>query len=504
MRYELRDYQVRAIEGAKAELRAGNKRVLIACPTGAGKTLVALRGIIEPALAKGRRIWFVAPRKQLVAQTSAKLDELGMTEHGIVQANHWRRRPQAPVQVCSKDTLGKRFAGMVAPDIVIWDEAHHCADDNQNGKIIAALPNAVHIGLTATPCRLDGKGLGKVFDAMVQVTTITELIDLGFLVPPRIFHGPILDLSHIKKSAGDFNQRELGEAMDDSQLIGDIVTEWIDHGEDRPTVCFAVNVEHSKHIVQQFLDRGVPAGHIDASTPDAERERLLGLLRDGRIKVMSSVGVFTEGFDMPCVGCVIFARPTASLSLYIQMAGRGLRPEFGIARPGEHCIFLDHAGLTARHGKITKNREWSLDDGLVDAVEKKPKSIPRCPACYVELKGRPDVCPVCQAQLRSQEGEQYELIGDTTRLVEHTDEEAQALADRVRRIRQEYYREVEEKAFLHDWKPIAVGIKFKARFGEWPSREDRATSGQRIKFVRDAHTGRHTPIWAHEKQGGAT
>lgn len=487
MSYELREYQEGAIAETKRLLREGKRRPLIVCPTGGGKTLIAVKGIILPAVAKGSVVWFVAPRKQLVHQTSTKLDEIGLTDHGVVMANHWRKRPLAPVQVCSKDTLRNRHDLMARPNIVIWDEAHHVTDKNGCGAIVTAT-NAIHIGLTATPCRLDGKGLGSIFDCMIQVSTIADLISMGFLIPPRVFRAKGgVDLSGVKMSHGDFNQKDLAAASDKPKLVGNIVAQWQRDGDNRPTVCFAVNVAHSLHIVEQFKAAGVPAGHIDANTPDNERQHLLRLLRSGAIKVMSSVGVFTEGFDMPCVGCVILARATASLSLFIQMAGRGLRPEFGTAREGEHCIFLDHAGLTARFGPITQVREWSLEDGA--KKEAKPFRY-QCRECGEELKGRPEVCPHCGADLRTETSTTEIPEGDDTLLEEAEQAPIVPLSER-----QEYYRKLEEIGFTHNWAPVMVGAKFRDKYGNWPSKTERATSQQRIAIVKNKLTGKWAPVW---------
>lgn len=499
VRYTLRDYQIDAVGRIRQQLLRGRRRVLAVAPTGAGKTLMFCLGIISPSVERGKRAWIVVPRRQLVGQTSQKLDDIGVTDHGVLQGNHWRTRYKATVQVCSKDTLARRMEKikLPTPDLIVWDEAHHLTDDNSYGELLARFPEAVHIGFTATPCRLDGRGLGSVFEEMIQVTTINELIARGYLVPPRVFAAATADLSGVKTQHGDYNQKQLGERMSGSRILGDIVQEWLKHGEGRPTVGFAVNVEHSQRLVAMFKEVGVAAAHIDADTPQEQRDVMIAHLDHGRIKILFSVGVFTEGFDLPSVGCVIFARPSMSLSLYIQMAGRGLRPAKGIAQPGENCIFLDHAGLTHRHGFVTEDREWSLADGA--RPEKKEKRLFSCTGCAAELRNWPPFCPLCGARLREEDREQAELpLPDSTPLKEITEADLQASVEE----RQEAYRQLEEEAYLFNREAWWPGWKFKQRFKVYPTAKDRRTSQNRIKLVQKSDGSGWEAAWSHEQMGG--
>lgn len=497
MTFELRPHQTKSIAEIKANFRAGLRSGVVCCPTGGGKTAVGVDGVIVPATAKGRVCWFVVHSKALIKQTAKKLDSLDIRNYSIAQAGSRRFNPNAQIQVCSIGSMShKRMATMRPPDIIIVDECHRVTPENMFGQLLARYPDAYHIGLTATPARLDGKGLGRSFKFMVVSATISELIRLCYLVPPRVWKGPKIDLSEVKTSHGDYNEKQLGETMNKAKLVGDIVTEWLEHGEDRPTVCFAVNVEHSKNITASFTLRGITAAHIDASTPDFLREELIAKVRSGEVKVLSSVGVFTEGFDLPCVGCVIFARPTKSLSLYIQMGGRGLRPVNGIAEEGENCIVLDHAGLTNMHGHLTEDREWSLADGVKKKM--KPREY-KCPECDVELGTWPSVCPECGADLR-QVPEARKLVVDVqTRLVEDTAPvPTKEELDKELEKRQACYNRLEEHYFLTGQRADVVGFKFRERFGEFPKKADREKSNHRIEFKYDHDKHKWTASWKKE------
>ncbi len=272
---------------------AGHRRPLLVLPTGGGKTVVAAR-IIAGAVERGRRIIFIAHRKELIDQASAKLDASGI-DHGIIMASHWRRRPDAPVQVASIATLINRDL-QHPPDLIFIDECHRARAASYQ-SILEAYPAAFAIGLTATPIRSDGKGLGNLFDRIVQGPSVAHLTEQGFLVPARVYAPANPDTAGVKVTAGDYNQGALQQVMDKPKLTGDIVAHWRRLAEGRLTVCFASGIQHSQHIVEQFRDAGVTAEHIDGTTPKEDRERTLADLAAGRVQVVSNYGVLTEGWD---------------------------------------------------------------------------------------------------------------------------------------------------------------------------------------------------------------
>lgn len=378
----LRQYQSTDIERIRAAVREKFKRILYVLPTGGGKTTIAAE-IIRCAVAKGSKLFFVAHRKELVDQTSRRLDEMTV-DHGVVMADHPRSKPDLPVQVVSIQT-GIRRDLPWTPDIVFVDECHRVAGDSYR-QFIAECGDPVLIGITATPIRGDGQGLGgDLFQTMVVGPQMSELVEMGYLVKPRVFTWKV-DLKGVKITAGDYNSKQLEERMSDAKVVGDVFKEWTKHCSDRTTVIFASGVAHSKLILADFLANGISAEHLDAKTPKPEREEILARLASGVTQVVCNVGILTEGWDCPRVSAVSIVRPTRSKGLYLQMAGRALRP-WG---DKVNCIILDHGGCAMEFGTPTTPQEWELDDKR----KKKPEKI--------DIRDQIKVCPKC--------GEVYEDI----------------------------------------------------------------------------------------------
>ena len=243
-----------------------------------------------------------------------------------------------------------------AADLLIIDEAHHCPA-NTYRQIIKSYPNAVLIGLTATPCRGDGRGLGGIFDVIVECPQVPELIQQGFLVRTHVYAPVDPDLKGVETRVGDYVASQLAERMDLDDLVGDIVSHWHKYGQRRKTVCFTVDVKHSIHVLDEFNKSGVIAEHVDGRTPKAERDAVLARLASGETELVTNCMVLTEGWDLPDVSCAILARPTKKMGLYRQMVGRVLRPA-----PGKfNAIVLDHSGAVFRHGFVEDRVEWTLD-----------------------------------------------------------------------------------------------------------------------------------------------
>jgi DNA repair protein RadD len=315
--------------------------------------------VIRRTVAEGGRVLVLAHRREIVSQTSRKLTDVGV-EHGIIQAGE-ATPDGASVQVASVATLyvrGIRGTKIELPpaDLLVIDECHHATATSWS-KILAAYPNAVLLGLTATPCRGDGRGLGGVFEALIECPQVAQLIEQDYLVGTRVYAPTIPDLKGIKVQAGDYVEKQLAEVMDRPKLVGDIVTHWHRLAEGRKTVVFATGVEHSIHIRDEFRKSGVSCEHIDGGTPKPERDDILRRLGAGAVDVVSNCMVLTEGWDMPEVGCCILARPTRRMGLYRQMVGRVLRPA-----PGKpDAIVIDHSGAVHRHGFAEDPVQWTLD-----------------------------------------------------------------------------------------------------------------------------------------------
>jgi superfamily II DNA or RNA helicase len=394
----LREYQTKVIEEFDRAVAEGKRRIILVAPTGAGKTVIGSE-IIKAVAQKRRGVLVLAHRREIIAQTSQKLHACGIA-HGIIQAGV-TSRPLEDVQVASIQTLhvrAVRTESMELPpaDLLVIDECHH-APASTYRKIIKAYPNAILLGLTATPCRGDCRGLGSIFETIIECPQVAELIEQGFLVKTRVYAPAPPDLKGVTVQAGDYNEKQLAERMDRPKLTGDIVTHWHKYAERRKTVVFAVNVSHSVHLRDEFIKSGVKAEHIDCNTPKPERDASLARLASGEIELITNCMVLTEGWDMPEIGCIVLARPTRKMGLFRQMIGRGLRPAEGKT----DVIVLDHSGAVFRHGFAEDRVEWTLHpDRHAESPEHAarcadPKSrLLECSQCTaIRIAGEP--CPAC-------------------------------------------------------------------------------------------------------------
>ena len=395
----LRPYQVKAIEDIRHHFSKGKKRILLVAPTGSGKTVIA-SSMMQKAKERSKFNLFVAHRRELVMQCSRKLSDFGLN-HGVIMAEK-SPNAMADIQVASIQTFASRKDrdDFIKPnaDIVILDEAHRSVS-GQFTELLKVYPNSFIIGLTATPIRNDGRGLGNIYEEIVECGSIKELTEQGYLVPNRIVAPTIPDLQKIRIVAGDYEKKALTKKMNTAKLVGDIVSHWIKYGENRATVIFATSIAHSKHIANIFRQNGVPSGHIDSEQNELERETQLANLNSGKIKVLSNCQILTEGWDQPKISCVIIARPTKSYPMYLQMIGRTLRPY-----PNKKdTLIIDHSGCVYEHGFPEDAGNWTLStkkpktkDKIKDPqpIEKQPFTCVRCDTVYAP--NRDDyACPNC-------------------------------------------------------------------------------------------------------------
>lgn len=388
-------YQQKAVEVIVSDAAQPTpaRRVLVA-PTGSGKTVIAVEAIKQ----LGRRTLFVAHTREIIGQTYRRLLSAGLTEAelGVVMADDARTNVTARVQVASIQTLARRDAP--AADIIFVDECHH-ATAGAYRKLIEKYPAAHIFGLTATPQRLDGEGLEDLFHDLTVVSGPSWLIEAGCLAEPIVYSAPqqTRDLLRTRMQAvtsggADYGKASLAQAMRSKKLIGNIIDEWFRINVSmRPTVVFASSVQHSKDIAARFRKRGVKAAHLDGETSVADRDRLLVDLAAGTLQVLCNCDVLGEGWDSPTVKCVVLARPTKSLTKYMQQCGRILRP-YKHQRP----IVLDHANNFARHGFPHSDREWTLS-GEERAGKGAPAPVRVCanPACNAVLHASTVECPEC-------------------------------------------------------------------------------------------------------------
>jgi len=375
MRYGLRPYQTDAIDKLRATYKKGNRRVVLVSPTGSGKTVIASALVELATLKNNGRVLFIAHRKEIIDQTSKKLDEVGVP-HGIMMGDDGRRDTNAPVQVASIQTLIRRE--LPQADFIIIDECHLSLAKSYV-QTIQKYNNTPVLGLTATPWRTDGQGLGLLYQDMVVVAQVKELVSQGFLVNPEFYAPYRPDLSKIRVRAGDYVEGDLSKVMDKAHLIGSITEHWLKHANGLCTVVFASSRQHSAHIIDQFQKIGVAARHIDHETTREERNAVLEQLATGQIQVVSNVGLLTEGWDLPQLQCIILARPTMSESLYLQMVGRVMRTTPGKTR----AMVMDHAGCLFHHNSPIAHRNYDLKNNVGKRNKKIATNKTRiCPDCY--------------------------------------------------------------------------------------------------------------------------
>jgi superfamily II DNA or RNA helicase len=401
----LRPYQSEAINRIRNSYRAGKKRPLFVLPTGGGKT-ISFTYITQQALERGSVVWLIAHKDDLIIQISETLKKFNI-RHGIIQGSKPVMK-HLKCQVVSVPTMAKRLGKYDNPDFIIIDEAHHSTAGSYL-KILEYYPDAKVLGVTATPCRSDGRGLGDVYDDLVLGPSVIELINLGFLVAPKYYNpkSAILEaeLKNIKKTAGDYNNKDLAEAVNKAALYGDIIANYRKYCNGVPAVVFCVNIKHADDMSQRFKAAGYSAANVDGTMDKSDVNEILRKLGTGEIQVVTSCNLISEGTDIPAIGCAILARPTKSLSLYIQQIGRALRPYGG----KDHAIILDHANNFGEFGHPLNDRFWSLDGDRGKKRDKEKEEFEdklntgHCRSCgFVWLKSEYDgtKCPDCGAETR--------------------------------------------------------------------------------------------------------
>lgn len=413
--YTLRPYQEKAVDDTREKLRLGYRAPIIWLATGSGKTVIACH-IIKETLAKNNGVWFLAHRNEMIMQCSAKLDE-NSVPHGIIKAGNKRIDPLALVQLASVQTLGNRLhITRRKPKLIIVDECHHAVAPSYR-KILEANKQAIIIGLTATPYRADGRGLKEVFDCLIEVASIDELIVGGHLVKPRVFTGQRVNLAGVDVSGADYNQKQLAKVMNKPKVFGDIVESYLKHASDRLAVCFTGRVEYSKALRAAFMVAGVKAWHLDGTMNDIDRETVFDAFASSSEGVLCNCDVASEGWDCPPVSAVILGWPTKSRNRWRQRCGRGLRPY-----PGKiDCLILDHGNCTDAHGYLTDPDLVDLEQGT-SGERRRPAR--KCPSCGAKYAGAPTFCPVCAERLVDAEEKRLDqsLFGDADfELVEQID-----------------------------------------------------------------------------------
>jgi len=381
----LRTYQIDLIEQIRAELHE-HRRILAVLPTGAGKTHTFCT-IAQLSTYRNNNVLILVHRSELIAQTSARLRAMDVP-HGVIAPGHPVEHHQ--VQVASIHSAARRLRAFPwSPNLLIVDEAHHCAARSWS-QVLEGYPNAHVLGWTATPQRLDGKGLSASFDAMVEGPNVSRLIQMGHLSQYRLYAPPTgADLSGLSKRAGDFKAEQVAERMSASRVLYNAVQNYIKLAPGRRAIAFCASIQHAERTCTAFNEAGVTTATVDATLNAAERTARLDAFKSGATQILVSVDLISEGFDVPACDCAILLRPTASLSVYLQQVGRALRPS-------DHgAIILDCAGNSATHGLPCDPRAWNLQGTAPKSrSELQAIAVRICPACYAVHKPAA-TCPYC-------------------------------------------------------------------------------------------------------------
>lgn len=487
---QLRTYQTDAIVRLRESLQNNKKRIVMALPTGAGKTVIAA-SLIRSAREKNKRVAFVVPSLTLIDQTVARFESNGIWEIGVMQANHEMTDPNMPVQVCSIQTLARRNSPNV--DMVIVDECHVQFKFLIEWMGREEWKDIPFVGLSATPW---AKGMGQVWDDLIIATTTSELIELGHLSPFKCYAPAHPDLSGVKTIAGDFDLKGLSVAMQRGALVADIVSTWLQRGEDRPTVCFAVDRLHAKNICDRFVEAGVAAEYMDAFTPMEERAEIVKRFAGGDTRILCNVGVLTTGFDAD-VRCIILARPTKSEMLYVQMIGRGLRTADG----KDHCLILDHSDTTVRLGFVTDIHHELLDDGNKNgpARPRDAKPLPKeCPSCAFLMPPKTKICPACGFEKKPTSNVE-EVTGDLVELTARKTVIADSMYSTLAQ-KQQFYSELLLHAHLRGYKPGWAAVTYKDKFGNWPPYELKKELASEISPTTQSWIIHRNIAWARSQR----
>ena len=466
----LRDYQSNAVGGLRASIARGHQRVLLVSPTGSGKTVMFCE-LVRLALLKGNRVLVIAHRKELVEQTSKKLDDNGI-DHGIIKAGHWRKRPNLPVQVASIQTLIKR--DHFEAELAIIDEAHRAPTAMYAEALDRFVSPPVVVGVTATPYRLDGLGLGDMFTDMVVAAHAKPLCTAGYLMEPEVIGPP----------AGSA-PKDVPKA--DIVVRGKVIEHWKKYAEGGRTAVFCRDVAHSKATAEAFRDAGIPAAHLDGKTSERRREEMLQDLAAGQLKVLCNCNVLTEGWDLPLLEVVMLLRSTESRMLYKQMVGRVMRPH----PQKRFARVIDHVGLTHLHGPVTSVERYTLSRDKGESVNAKdgigevPLAI-LCEQCNRFFAPQESKCPFCGAPNNRPVDDRIIVETDEKLVILPSGLELRQGQNASAEEKQAYYTHLCQMCVIHRYNPGWVAHRYKEMFTVWPKGMQPTADFQRYKEKMNA------------------
>lgn len=441
-------HQIRSIAGVRDEYRKGARAIVLVLPCGAGKTRTATE-ICGGALRKGKRLTFLVHREELLTQAVSSLEQLEV-QPGVIRAGKPSTDPLAPIQVASVQTLHSQPDLLPPTNLVVSDEAHHDKAQTRQALLGKWPTLDLILGLTATPERGDGKPLGLksggVYQAMVVGATVRELQQTlrpdghPILVPFRVY-GPTCPTKELFREPLE-GYLEFGRRV---------------NGSLRPALIFAASLDESRELAARAKARGVRAAHVDGETPELERREIFAAMREGRLDLISNVLVATEGTDLPNVEVVGVARGCSAASTWIQMVMRAGRscPATG----KRDAVLIDYRGFSHVHGLMEEDRSFSLEGRAIERREK--LSLRQCGVCGCVFEPEPK-CPSCGTELPRMQRQRAQVAQH--KAIEITARSTASIAEKW-----EFFKRVSAEARQKGWKPNAVGMRFKNRFGHWPS-----------------------------------
>lgn len=369
--YALREYQIDLLERVHESWKKGHKSPCVVLPCGGGKSCITAE-MARRTTANKNRVMFLVHRRELCAQIEKTFAEWGvdmtLCTVGMIQ------------------TITRRLSTVEPPTLIITDENHHCLAASYK-RIYDAFPDAYRVGVTATPIRLNGDGLGDVNDELIIGVDAKWLIDNGFLAPYDYYAPTLIDMSGVHIRHGEYKSEEVEAKLLVKALYGDIIRHYRERADGRKAICYCATLRHSRAVAEAFSAAGIPAAHLDGETPATERDKIIHGFRDGRIRVLCNVDLISEGFDVPDCSCAILARPTQSLTLFIQQSMRCMRYQ-----PGKRAVIIDHVGNYVRHGLPDTPHAWTLEK-KTKAHTPSTVKVTVCPECLAVFGG--STCPYC-------------------------------------------------------------------------------------------------------------
>lgn len=368
---KLREYQAELIGKIRFAILHGSKSIVSVLGCGGGKSVIQAE-IAHSATDKGNKVLFLVHRKELCEQISNTFTAQGVD-----------------MDLCSVSmvqTVSRHIEKIQAPKIIITDEAHH-STANTYKKIYNAFPDALRLGFTATPCRLNAGGLGEVYEDLITSVSTKWLIDNHYLSPYKYYSVKLADTSGLHVKAGDYKADEIAELMQSKEIYGETVKQWERLAKGRKTIAYCASVKAAEETAEQFRQAGYTAASLSGSTPKEQRTQIMQDFRDSKIMILTNCELFGEGLDVPDCECTVLLRPTQSLTLYIQQSMRSMR-----YMPDKTAIIIDHVGNCYLHGLPDDNREWTLEPKAKQANMVKIRECPMCFSVYPPTKQK---CPYC-------------------------------------------------------------------------------------------------------------